>query len=104
MAYGWLAVRDTNWVYPDEKLTPLCLNDLGQMPARTQGVFEFPVEHHKQRLAPHDLPCSAEIEVHIRLHDKKLFIEKSYVHEWYVHSMIIRYINLTTKYPACYAD
>ena len=81
-----------------------CQISLGQMPARTQGIFEFPVEHHNQRLAPYDSPRSAEIEVHICLNDKKLFIKSSYAQGRYVHSMIDQYIDLALKYLAGYAD
>ncbi len=72
------------------------------MPAGVQGMFECSVTHHNQRLVPVDLLSAAEIEVHISLNDKKLFIKTSYAQGRYVQSMIKRDVDLAINFLISY--
>ena len=64
--------------YPDETLTAVRLNYLGQVLPPSDDGFEFAADDLNQRFAPAELPRSAEIEIHLGIEAQELFLRAGF--------------------------
>ncbi|WP_262692325.1 non-ribosomal peptide synthetase [Kordiimonas aestuarii] len=99
ISYDWLASKAggaPDFPYPDERLTPLRLNYLGQVLPRVENEFEFNADQLNQRFAPDDLPRSAEIEIHLSVEKSCLFLRARFVEGRHDGALINRLLDRVT--------
>ncbi|MES2355689.1 MAG: amino acid adenylation domain-containing protein [Pseudomonadota bacterium] len=93
ISYDWLSDRLPSYVYPDEKLTPIRVNYLGNVSLPTSETIVIRAEDHNQRLAPKGQKRTVMIEVWFSVLDGVLRTDIGYSDNFYLQETIDRFGN-----------
>jgi hypothetical protein len=78
VTFDWLSDHWPEWMYPDDRLTPIRVNYLGNIAALPADVFETRDSDRDQRLELPGQRRSVPIEIHLWTADRQVHVSCTY--------------------------